>query len=173
MGSPEWLMPLLPWGKPEIFRIEARAALPHCDTQSPSPSTYPYVFEVSGENGAAVRPQAGPEDPFAELPLPVTPLEAKRVWEEQRRPSSFYDRCEVEKAEVASAVSSTAARPSLHGVQAAAGSRRARLGGYERIWRLLIYLDDHLARHSTAAAGPRRCGRGRRRSFNTPYLACL
>jgi hypothetical protein len=30
---------------------------------------------------------------------------------------SFYDRCEVEKAEVASAVSSTAARPSLHGVQ--------------------------------------------------------
>src|SRR6266550_2315982 len=110
MGSPEWLMPLLPWGKPEIFRIEARAALPHSDTQSPSPSTYPHVFEVSGENGAAVRPQAGPEDPFAELPLPVTPLEAKRVWEEQRRPSarnvakalnpsgsarSFYDRCEV------------------------------------------------------------------------------
>src|SRR5262245_36410623 len=33
-------------------------------------------------------PQAGPEDPFAELPLPVTPLEAKRVWDEQRRPSA-------------------------------------------------------------------------------------
>src|SRR5947209_16866491 len=33
---------------------------------------------------------AGPEglDPFAELPLPVTPLEAKRVWDEQRRPSA-------------------------------------------------------------------------------------
>src|SRR5262245_55652753 len=29
-----------------------------------------------------------PEDPFAELPPPVTPLEAKRVWEEKRRPSS-------------------------------------------------------------------------------------
>src|SRR6476646_4369889 len=71
MRSPEWLMPLLPWGKPEIFRIEARAALPHSDTQSLSPSTYSHVFEVSGENGAAVRPQAGPEDPFAELPLPV------------------------------------------------------------------------------------------------------
>jgi hypothetical protein len=73
MGSPEWLMPLLPWGKPEIFRIEARAALPHSDTQSPSPSTYSHVFEVSGENGAAVRPQAGPEDPFAELPYKECP----------------------------------------------------------------------------------------------------
>jgi len=31
---------------------------------------------------------SGPEDPFAELPSPVTPLEAKRVWDEQRRPSS-------------------------------------------------------------------------------------
>src|SRR5262245_61845230 len=32
--------------------------------------------------------EAGPEDPFAALPFPVTPLEAKRVWEEQRLPSS-------------------------------------------------------------------------------------
>jgi hypothetical protein len=33
-------------------------------------------------------PEASPADPFAELPPPVTPLEAKRVWDEQRRPSS-------------------------------------------------------------------------------------
>ncbi len=33
---------------------------------------------------------AGPEglDPFAELPPPVTPLEAKHIWDKQRRPSS-------------------------------------------------------------------------------------
>ncbi len=33
-------------------------------------------------------PLPGMEDPFAKLPLPITPLEAKRVWDEQRRPSS-------------------------------------------------------------------------------------
>ena len=38
--------------------------------------------------GMQAVPAAGSEDPFAELPPPVTPLEAKRVWEEQRRPSS-------------------------------------------------------------------------------------
>jgi hypothetical protein len=36
----------------------------------------------------SAEPEAGPKDPFAELPLPVTPLEAKRLWGEQRRPSS-------------------------------------------------------------------------------------
>src|SRR5215471_2155579 len=36
----------------------------------------------------SAEPDAGPEDRFAELPLPVTPQEAKRVWDEQRRPSS-------------------------------------------------------------------------------------
>jgi hypothetical protein len=36
----------------------------------------------------SAEPAAGPEDPFAELPVPVTSLEAKRVWDEQRRPSS-------------------------------------------------------------------------------------
>jgi hypothetical protein len=36
----------------------------------------------------SAEPDAGPEDPFAELPAPVTPPEAKRVWDEQRRPSS-------------------------------------------------------------------------------------
>ena len=36
----------------------------------------------------SAEPQASPQDPFAELPLPVTPLEAKRVWGEQRRPSA-------------------------------------------------------------------------------------
>src|SRR5262245_54202585 len=40
---------------------------------------------VAGVQGV---PAAGSEDPFAELPPPVTPLEAKRVWDEQRRPSS-------------------------------------------------------------------------------------
>src|SRR5262245_83579 len=38
--------------------------------------------------GMQAVPAAGSEDPFAELPPPVTPLEAKRVWEEKRRPSS-------------------------------------------------------------------------------------
>ena len=36
----------------------------------------------------SAEPEPGPKDPFAELPLPVTPLEARRVWDEQRRPSS-------------------------------------------------------------------------------------
>jgi hypothetical protein len=36
----------------------------------------------------SAEPEAGPEDPFAGLPPPGTPLEAKRVWDEQRRPSS-------------------------------------------------------------------------------------
>jgi hypothetical protein len=36
----------------------------------------------------SAEPETVPEDPFAGLPPPVTPLEAKRVWDEQRRPSS-------------------------------------------------------------------------------------
>src|SRR5262245_21799122 len=36
----------------------------------------------------SAEPAAGPEDPFAELPVPVTSLEAKRVWDQQRSPSS-------------------------------------------------------------------------------------
>jgi hypothetical protein len=36
----------------------------------------------------SAEPERGPEDPFAQLPFPVTPLEAKHVWDEQRRPSS-------------------------------------------------------------------------------------
>jgi hypothetical protein len=36
----------------------------------------------------SAEPETGPEDPFAQLPLPVTPIEAKHVWDEQRRPSS-------------------------------------------------------------------------------------
>src|SRR5262245_53419988 len=41
-----------------------------------------------GQTMESAEPQAGPEDPFVELPLPVTPLEAKRVWGEQRRSSA-------------------------------------------------------------------------------------
>ena len=55
-------------------------------------------------------------DPLAKLPSPVNPLEAKRVWDQQRRPSSrsvakalnpsgsarsFYNRCQVEKTTAA------------------------------------------------------------------------
>jgi hypothetical protein len=36
----------------------------------------------------SAEPETAPEDPFAGLPPPVTPLEAKRVWDEQRRPSA-------------------------------------------------------------------------------------
>ena len=36
----------------------------------------------------SAEPEASPENLFAELPPPVSPLEAKRVWDEQRRPSS-------------------------------------------------------------------------------------
>ena len=36
----------------------------------------------------SAEPETVPEDPFAGLPPPVTPLEAKRVWDEQRRPSA-------------------------------------------------------------------------------------
>ena len=36
----------------------------------------------------SAEPETVPEDPFAGLPPPVTPLEAKRVWDEQRRRSS-------------------------------------------------------------------------------------
>src|SRR5262249_36612315 len=43
---------------------------------------------LPGTEGFRTTESAGPEDPFAKLPLPVTPLEAKRVWDEQRRPSA-------------------------------------------------------------------------------------
>src|SRR2546430_437324 len=36
----------------------------------------------------SAEPEASPENLSAELPPPVSPLEAKRVWDEQRRPSS-------------------------------------------------------------------------------------
>ena len=36
----------------------------------------------------SAEPETAPEDPFAGLPPPVTPLEAKRVWEQHRRPSA-------------------------------------------------------------------------------------
>src|SRR5262249_43115783 len=49
----------------------------------------PLVAGIEGvQTAEPAEPQAGPEDPFAELPLPVTPLETKRVWEEQSRPSA-------------------------------------------------------------------------------------
>src|SRR5437773_11777005 len=35
----------------------------------------------------SVELEGSPEDPFAELPPPVTPPEAKHLWDEQRRPS--------------------------------------------------------------------------------------
>src|SRR6059058_5695505 len=47
---------------------------------------------IAGTQGVrtteSAEPEASSEDPFAELPPPVTPLEAMRVWDEQRRPSS-------------------------------------------------------------------------------------
>ena len=36
----------------------------------------------------SVELEGSPEDPFAELPPPVTPPEAKHLWDEQRRPSA-------------------------------------------------------------------------------------
>src|SRR5262249_21683051 len=45
------------------------------------------VADMQGvQTTGSAEPEASPQDPFTELPLPVTPLEAKRVGEEQRRP---------------------------------------------------------------------------------------
>jgi hypothetical protein len=49
--------------------------------------TIPTAQDAVACTGSA-EPEASPQDPFAELPPPVAPLEAKRVWEEQRRPSA-------------------------------------------------------------------------------------
>src|SRR5262245_46021802 len=47
------------------------------------------VADMQGvQTTGSAEPDPSPQDPFTELPLPVTPLEAKRVWEEQRRPSA-------------------------------------------------------------------------------------
>jgi len=56
---------------------------------SPDTRRAPGSADMQGvQTTEPAEPQAGPEDPFAELPPPVTPLEAKRVWDEQRRPSA-------------------------------------------------------------------------------------
>jgi hypothetical protein len=51
-------------------------------------SDHPLAGMQGVHSTESAEPEAGSEDPFAELPPPVTPLEAKQVWDEQRRPSS-------------------------------------------------------------------------------------
>src|SRR5262245_6048829 len=45
-------------------------------------SSDPIAGMQSVQTTGSAEPEASPQDPFAELPPPVAPLEAKRVWEE-------------------------------------------------------------------------------------------
>jgi hypothetical protein len=71
-------------GRPVHFTTVARWKRQGLLTRASNPLTGMQGVRTTG----SAEPEASPQDPFAELPPPVAPLEAKRVWEEQRRPSA-------------------------------------------------------------------------------------
>src|SRR5262245_47833628 len=88
---PDLSAPIIPQEAERVWKSQARPSargVATAMTRAGRPVHFTTVARWQRQGLMTIARSSGPEDPFAELPSPVTPLEAKRVWDEQRRPSS-------------------------------------------------------------------------------------
>jgi hypothetical protein len=88
---PDLSGPITPEEAERVWKSQARPSarsVATAMTRAGRPVHFTTVARWQRQGLMTIARSSGPEDPFAELPSPVTPLEAKRVWDEQRRPSS-------------------------------------------------------------------------------------